>query len=370
MVAEPPKPSGESQPSPVQILEKRVGASWPSLTAARARSKATRELLGQALESVGSSEVSVVAHGSLARDEFTEGSDVDWTLLIDGPADHHHLDVAHDIAQLLTDLNMRQPGQEGVFGAMTFSHDLIHQIGGEDDRNSNTTRRILLLLESVALVQPAVREKVITGVLSRYVLEEPTFAQGTKTPRVPRFLLNDFARYWRTMAVDFAFKARTRFGKGAALRNLKLRMWRKLIFVSGLMSCFSCELRLGKPASAGDCQGRDRACVDCLHAFMRLKPLDVVAQAAIVLAERDSTRADAILHAGEKTLTAYDQFVALLSDKEKRGHLEKLPIESMDSDALFNEGRRISHDFRDGIDSFFFDGDLGLARLTRQFGIF
>lgn len=371
MVVEPPADLPvEGDPRPVEVLERRLGASWTSLAAARARARATREMLAQALDSVGSSEVSVVAHGSLARDEFTEGSDVDWTLLVDGAADYNHLDVAHDIERLLKELGLKQPGGEGVFGNMTFSHDLIHQIGGEDDRNSNTTRRILLLLESVALVQPAVREKVITGILSRYVLEEPTFAQGTKTPRVPRFLLNDFARYWRTMAVDFAYKARTRFGKGVALRNLKLRMSRKLIFVSGLLTCFSCHLRLGRPPEKGGCTGQGRECVECLREFMHLKPLEVLAQAAVVLADRDSSTAAAVLASAGQALAAYDRFVALLSDKGKREHLDALSIETMDQDEVFYEGREMSHDFRAGIDRFFFEGHPDLAKLTRQYGVF
>ncbi len=36
---------------------------------------------------------------------------------------------------------------------MAFSHDIIHQIGGQDDTNKNTTQRILLLLESCAIGQ-------------------------------------------------------------------------------------------------------------------------------------------------------------------------------------------------------------------------
>ena len=43
------------------------------------------------------------------------------------------------------------------------------------------------------------------------------FVLGSGPYHVPRFLLNDFARYWWTMAVDFAYKQRTRFGEGAAI---------------------------------------------------------------------------------------------------------------------------------------------------------
>jgi predicted nucleotidyltransferase len=119
----------KSEGNPVSTLERRVQATWTSLAQARLRAQETREMLGRALESACSSELSIVVYGSLARNEFTEGSDVDWTLLIDGPANYRHLDTAHDIEAELQKLGMKEPSREGAFGAMTFSHDLVHQIG-------------------------------------------------------------------------------------------------------------------------------------------------------------------------------------------------------------------------------------------------
>lgn len=54
-----------------------------------------------------------------------------------------------------------------------------------------------------------------------------------KTVKVPRFLLNDIVRYWRTVTVDFVEKQRGQAGHGWGLRNAKLRMSRKLIFATG-----------------------------------------------------------------------------------------------------------------------------------------
>ena len=118
---------------------------------------------------------------------------------------------------------MRKPGLTGTFGRMTFSHDLIHIIGGEDDTNRNLTQRLLLLLESVVVGGNAqAYNRVITNILQRYIPEEEQTDKSGWLSSVPRFLLNDVARLWRTMAVDFATKQWERQGEDWGLRAAKL----------------------------------------------------------------------------------------------------------------------------------------------------
>ena len=178
---------------PLGHLERRLGASWTHLRAAREASVAKRQEIARVASGLDSEDTSIVVSGSLARDEFTSGSDIDWTLLIDGAADPTHYDLLRKVGSLIDPLASKLPGPEGTFGQMVFSHGLIHEIGGEDDTNRNTTRRLLLLLESRVVGRDEAYNGVVRCILDRYLLEDRGLWKGSGH-RVPRFLQNDFAR--------------------------------------------------------------------------------------------------------------------------------------------------------------------------------
>ena len=354
----------ESKTSKLALLEQRLGTNWRHLDAARSRAQAKRDELRTSLKRIDSEDTSVVVFGSLARDEFTPGSDIDWTLLVDGSADPKHLELARKIDEIVSKAASKQPGREGTFGSLSFSHELVHRIGGEDDTNRNTTRRILLLLESNVVGRPEAYERVVANVLRRYIFEDRGFVQQAGPYHVPRFLLNDFARYWWTMAVDFAYKQRTRFGEGAAIRNMKLRMSRKLIYVSGLLTCFGCELGFGdvKPNTGCPAPSEAPECIDCLRRRLGQTPLDILAGALLHFDHLDDT--------ARKLVDAYDGFLGILADTEKRKRLEEVDSDHYESDEVFQEARRMSHDFRDGLLELFFDQKSGLFNLTKNYGVF
>src|SRR5258705_4321393 len=136
-----------SDPNPIDLLEHRLGADWSAIKNARESAVEKRAELRAFLVSLDSDDTSIVVFGSLARDEFTSGSDIDWTLLLDGMANPEHFDNTLEIRRHIDEKEERPPGPEATFGGLTVSHDLIHRIGGEYDTNRNRTQRILLLLE-------------------------------------------------------------------------------------------------------------------------------------------------------------------------------------------------------------------------------
>lgn len=306
-----------------------------------------------------------VMFGSLARNEVTPGSDLDWTLLVDGQCDTRHVEVTQAIQSLVTKSN-KGPGPTALFGTMAFSHELVHLIGGEADTNRNTTRRILLLLESRGMVDDdRVRDRVLRNILKRYLQEDLGYhALHDWKTRVPRFLLNDIVRFWRTMAVDYAAKRRDRAGVGWAIRNFKLRLSRKLIFTAGLAMCMSCELcpprtlTDAKPDHPVDFYAELE---NYLVGFSNKTPLEVVSAFALQF--------DAF-EAGAAILTAYDRFLAILGDADKRARLEALGVDDAAGDAVFQESREIGTAFQDGLTKLFFDTNASLTKATQRYGVF
>src|ERR1039458_5140029 len=303
---------------PLPTLFSHLGIQCSHIDAASKEARETRAAieaaLSQNLAQWVSLDTSLVVFGSLARNEFTRKSDVDWTYLIDGQANSDHLTISREISEVLRGAGFKGPNPQGAFASMVFSHDLIHQIGGQEDTNRNMTQRILLLLESVAIGERAQEayERVMKGVISRY-LEEGSRLLTSDGGRykVPRFLLNDVARFWRTMAVDFASKQRDRGGRGWGLRNLKLRMSRKLLFASGLLTCFGCHLDL-KPTS-DDPRKHDELrayLVEYLRNQFRMSPLELLAYS---IQQYDVPR-----EVGVTLFEAYDRFLCVLNDADKR----------------------------------------------------
>lgn len=347
--------------NPLDALQDRFSVAWPAINEARERSSLTVQRLGQLVGPLASEDTSLVVFGSLAREEYTEGSDVDWTLLLDGQADPEHWTVTREIARELERGGFVKPGQEGAFGRYTSSHDLLHRIGGNDDTNANTTQRILLLLESVPIgPRREAHDRVIRYLLRRYVTEDFR-PHESDTRKVPRFLLNDIVRYWRTMTVDFAAKRRNRGGDGWALRHAKLRLSRKLIFAAGMVACFRAAHE--EPVYRGLFPDPAPTVVeDALHRAFRQTPLEILAEAYMQFSDTAATDGLELFH-------AYDRFLAML-DGPERNVLRNLRLDETE-DPVLQEVLHLGERFQRGLDALFFPAQGGaLHDFTRRYGVF
>src|SRR5688572_4858845 len=133
--------------SHIDDLKHQLKCDWPAIVAARETTAKRRTELRDLLSGDDSADANVVVYGSMAREEMTSESDLDWTLLLDKPVDPADLATTQRIASKIYAARFAKPGKTSIFGSMTSSHPLVHDIGGQDDTNANTTRRVLLLLE-------------------------------------------------------------------------------------------------------------------------------------------------------------------------------------------------------------------------------
>jgi len=303
--------------------------------------------------------------GSVARGELTSGSDLDWVLLIDGQSFPDHKVLEQDIERRLADKRFIKPGTSGVFGRMVGSHGLVHNIGGEDDSNANTTRRVLLLLESLPIGNRDAYNRVRRQILRRYLNDDRGLTYGESRIRVPRFLLNDITRYWRTVTVDFVYKQRADNDEKWALRNAKLRLSRKLIFAAGLLSCFLCHL---DPAAAEAREaledGKDVApLIDYLDRLLALDPLEKLAKVCLDRNVRPET--------ARAIFDSYDGFLGILDDAAKRKELAGVKGHpDLRKSKAWREVQNVSHPFHQALVSLFLREDSALTALTMEYGVF
>jgi predicted nucleotidyltransferase len=352
------------EPSNVELLERRLGADWAAIRKARGDTASLRRDLDSLFRDRNSPDTSVVVFGSVAREEVTSSSDLDWILLVDGSSVPEHKLQEREIERTLAAKDYIEPGQSGVFGKMVGSHDLVHNLGGEDDLNSNTTRRVLLLLESLPISNREAYDRVRRQILRRYLEDDRGLLYAGGEVRVPRFLINDLTRYWRTITVDFVYKQRADNDRKWALRNAKLRMSRKLVFAAGLLQCFFCHLDADASPARDALRGMDLAPLTTyMEDQLSCPPLEIVAKACLTLRISDAT--------SRLLFNSYDRFLSILDDQEKRAELARAHThEDLRGSKAWDQVRAVSRPFHAALIALFLKEDEDLKNLTFEYGVF
>ncbi len=325
----------------LEQLAERSDKGFPNLTAAKALTERRLEDVRLRLAgTVTDPDVSVALFGSWGRRELTELSDYDWAILVEG-AERGSVRPTPELVEKAIEVEEGRPGNQGVFGSVVFCDHLVERIGLDADDNKNLTRRMLLLLESVAVANErahrACRERVLGGYLD----------SSLKDYRPPRFFLNDLIRYWRTICVDFVGKEREGVGQKWALRNLKLGTSRKVLFAGGLLPILLCHRYRGADMGGFLEEAFERPSIDRIAwAFLELDAAD----------------------AGVRAIGAYDQFHAMLSERGVREELEELSRSDAQASWAFREGRRLGAELEQGLLALLFE--TRIEPLVREYGIF
>ncbi|HET7121535.1 MAG TPA: hypothetical protein VFI17_09850 [Solirubrobacterales bacterium] len=233
------------------------------------------------------------------------------------------------------------PGAQGIFGVPTFSERLVQDIGLDGDDNTNFTRRMLLMLESVPVTGSDAYRDVRKEVLDRYL------DASVKAYRPPRFFLNDIVRYWRTICVDFAGKEHEGPRKWG-LRNAKLRTSRKILFAGGLLPVLEC-FRFDRPEIR-----------TYLEQQLDLLPTDRIAESFL---------SHNAIEPGARTFGAYDEFVGRMDDPEFREELEGVVRKSSSESAAFSDVQRIGSELQGGLLALLYETRT-LPQVVRDYAIF
>lgn len=324
----------------VAALAEHTGEAFASILRARERTAAglteRRDRLSGVLLDP---DAAVVLLGSWGRREVTSASDDDAIVLFCGERRDHVRPAPGEVAAVL---GGPAPGPEGLFGATAWLADLVDRIGLDGDTNTNLTRRMLFLLESVAIAGDAAHQRSRTEVVETYL------GAHERDYRPPRFLLNDLVRYWRTIAVDFEGKHRARAGEGWGLRHAKLRFSRKVLFAGGLLPVLECH---ALPAAD-------------MPAFLVERfaqpPLDRLASAFLAHGMPD---------AGARALNAYAQFLDLLDDAQARTELAGLTEAASAGSERFQRVRDLGDELQAALLALLFETP-DLERLVRDYLIF
>jgi hypothetical protein len=312
----------------LDALRDRRSLALPHTDEARDRAESASRSVADALRSAALEDgVSTCVFGSWARGELTPESDHDWAVLVAGGSAS---DGSAEFALASAHLGIEgyEPGSQGTFAVPIFVDNLVDNIGLDDDTNTNLTQRMLLLLESREL-HGRVRDEAIARLLGRYL-------EGAKPRSIPRFLLNDIVRYWRTICVDFEGKAAkdSETDPKWATRNAKLRTSRKLLFAGGLVSVFLCDQKTEE---------------DDMRAFLTrwldVPPLDRLAAAFLHAADLEPE----ILDAAVRTFTAYERWLSLISQESTRSALRDVTPADRDISPLFQTIRDIGREFEAGL---------------------
>ncbi|SFC07648.1 nucleotidyltransferase domain-containing protein [Pragia fontium] len=192
-----------------------------------------KELEDYVNKNISNKEFAIITTGSFGRNEASEESDLDYFIICKTEPISTELEKSHskNIENIIKKHIKKSEGDTGTFGceAIVTINQLRRNIGGTSDSNQSLTRRMLFLLEGKSLYGDSYFNEFRHSIAKTYIKIK------SKRQALPKFLLNDIIRYYRTIATDFQHKV-SEANKPWGLRNIKLRFSRKILYFAGIIT--------------------------------------------------------------------------------------------------------------------------------------
>lgn len=258
----------------------------------------------------------IVTTGSFARREASKASDLDYFIIIPDHLDKEYVlnKVGKKISEAIQKTVTKDAGSTGTFGidSIMQEKDLL-LLNHNNEHNKDLTRRMLLILEGDYLYNNELFLEIRKNILDRYIDNNEV-----------KFIINDIARYYRTMLTDFHYKINFD-KKDWGVRSIKLKFSRKIIYLSGLLSITIVENTNTKEEN-----------VEKLEAILSLSPLE----RTFNLLESENT----ILL---KIFEEYNYFLGIISNDQKRIDLDGINRDGRNQSELYSEINNKGESFKD-----------------------
>lgn len=237
--------------------------------------------------------LTIFVAGSYARREASEHSDIDLFFICTGDRSHererrtNELEMFGQLIILGKDMKFPKFSADAKYLEVHTADDVKSHLGGQhEDARNFFTLRLLMMLESVPILGEDEYDEILRDFVESYFRDYPDH----QTTFEPTFLVNDIARYWRTMLANYEH-ARNQEGDETERTQQKIRNFK--LKYSRLTTCFATVAAL---STYGPPVGQD----DVLEVFAQI-PRDRL----IRVAERRPEAAEQV----QRILEGYAEFL-------------------------------------------------------------
>ncbi|MEX2410815.1 MAG: hypothetical protein WD607_05480 [Candidatus Paceibacterota bacterium] len=175
--------------------------------------------------------VCIYACGSLGRKEISHNSDLDLFFVNTSEIIVTNLDKYLFFSKLYhvnKTLKFKPPSKNGAYWDFHLETDLLDIGSQSEDFNNCFTSRLLLILESIPVLNSKLYNRLLDKTIEAYFIEYEKYNHNF----MPMYMINDILRYWYTLTLNYEFRRDKSDAK-------QIKYWKRLkLKYSRLLTCY------------------------------------------------------------------------------------------------------------------------------------